>query len=83
MVERLRGVKMKVPKFLAAALTASLVAAPIAAQASGTLPARAASNADGEDIAGVSTVAIVLGLLVLVGVIVLIADDGNNNPTSP
>jgi hypothetical protein len=74
---------MRMSKILAAAATMSLIAAPVAAQASDSLPTRVASQDDGQAIAGVSTVVIVLGILALIGIIVLIADNGNNNPTSP
>ena len=74
---------MRLSKILTAAAMVSLVAAPVAAQASDNLPARAASQDDGQAIAGVSTVVIVLGVLALIGIIVLIADDGNDHPTSP
>ena len=74
---------MRMLKILAAAAAISLIAAPVAAQASDNLPARAASQDDGQGIAGVSTVVIVLGVLALIGIIILIADNGNNNPSSP
>jgi flagellar biosynthesis protein FliP len=74
---------MKMSKFLTVAAMASLAAAPVVAQASEALPTRTASSQDGEAIAGVSTVIIVLGLLALAGIIILIADDGNNKPASP
>jgi hypothetical protein len=74
---------MKLSKFLTAAAMASLVIAPVAAQASDSVPARAASSDDGEAIAGVSTVIVVLGILALGGIIWLIADSGHNHPKSP
>ena len=74
---------MRLSKILTAAAMVSLVAAPVAAQASDNLPARAASQDDGQGIAGVSTVIIILGILAVIGIIVLIADNGHNHPTSP
>ena len=74
---------MKRSRLLTAIAMASFVTAPIAAQASDNSPVRTASKADGEDIAGVGTWGIVLAAVILIGVIVLIADDGHNHPASP
>ena len=74
---------MKTSKLLTAIAMASLVTAPIAAQASENSPVRTASKADGEDIAGVGTVGIILGAVILIGLIVLIVDDNNNKNNSP
>jgi hypothetical protein len=71
---------MRLSKILTATAMVSLVIAPIAAQAA--TPVRAASTQDGEDIAGISPILLVLAAAVLIGVIVIVADD-NNKPASP
>ena len=71
---------MKLSKILTAAATLSLVTAPIAAQAA--TPVRAASTQDGEDIAGVSPIILILVAAVVIGVILIVASD-NNKPASP
>lgn len=71
---------MRLSKILTAAATLSLVTAPIAAQAA--TPVRAASTQDGEDIAGVSPIILILVAAAVIGVIVIVASD-NNKPASP
>jgi hypothetical protein len=71
---------MRLSKILTAAALVSLVTAPIAAQAA--TPVRAASTHEGEDIAGISPLILVLIAAGLVAVI-LVASDNNNEPESP
>ena len=71
---------MKLSKILTAAATLSLVTAPIAAQAA--TPARAASTQDGEEIAGVSPIILILIAAAVIGVIGIVASD-DNKPASP
>jgi hypothetical protein len=71
---------MRLSKILTATEMVSLLTAPIEAQAA--TPVRAASTQDGEDIAGISPILLVLAAAVLIGVIVIVADD-NNKPASP
>jgi hypothetical protein len=60
----------------------SLTTAPIAAQASESLPARTSSTGEGEDLVGISPVILVLVAAAIIAAIVIIADD-NNKPASP
>jgi hypothetical protein len=69
-------------KILTAAAMASLVAAPVAAQAADT-SLRAGSAQKGEEIAGVSPVILVIAAAAVIAAIVIIADDDNDNPVSP
>ena len=71
---------MRLSKILTAAATLSLVTAPIAAQAA--TPVRAASTQDGEEIAGVSPIILILVAAAVIGVIVIVASD-DNKPASP
>ena len=57
------------------------MAAPVAAQAADTT-ARAASTHEGENIAGISPVILVLAAAAVIAAVVIIADD-NNKPVSP
>jgi len=79
----IKEANMKPSKLLTAIAMASLVTTPIAAQASDNSPARVASKAGGEAVAGDNTVWIIVGAVVLIGLIVLIADNGHNHPASP
>jgi len=54
----------------------SAVAAPVAAR-------DASPVAKSDDLAGIGTFGILLGVLILACVIAIIATDNNNNPTSP
>lgn len=53
-------------------------AAPVAADARGASPV-----AKSDDLAGIGTFGILLGLLIVAGVIAVIATDNNNEPVSP
>ena len=67
-------------KIITAAASLALVAAPVAAQAAERQASPVTSK---DDVAGISTVWIIVGLVAVAVAIILIADDGNNNPTSP
>jgi hypothetical protein len=68
-------------KLLVAASLVSMIAAPVAAQAA---PRQASPVAAKEDIAGVGTVGIVIGLAVAVAFALIISDDNKNDkPASP
>jgi hypothetical protein len=71
---------MKLTKILTAAAMVSLMTAPVAAQAADT--SRVASTHEGEDIAGVSPLILVLVAAAAIAAIVIIADD-NDKPASP
>lgn len=73
---------MRLSKILTAAASLSLVAAPIAAQASNTSPTRSASKADSDEIAGISPLILILVAAAIVAVVVIVADD-KNEPASP
>jgi hypothetical protein len=73
---------MKLSRILAAAASFGLMAAPIAAQANSNLPVRSASKAEGEDLAGISPIVLVLVAAAVIGVVVLIATD-DDKPASP
>ena len=69
-----------VRKLFVAASAFSLAAAPVVAQAAERQPSPVAAK---DDLAGIST----LGLLIALGVVVafglIVANDDNNNPVSP
>ena len=74
---------MKMNEALAAVVAASLVGAPVAAQAAAVDSARTGSPvAEGENIKGGWFLPVLALLAVLLGIIV-IADGGNDLPTSP
>lgn len=54
------------------------VAAPVASDARSASP-----TAKSDDLAGIGTFGLLLGLLIVAGVIAIIATDNNNNPVSP
>lgn len=69
-----------VRNILAAISAFALAAAPVAAQAADRQSSPVSSK---EDVAGVSTVWILVGLVAVAVAIILIADDNNDNPSSP
>ena len=69
-----------VRKMFVAASVFSLVAAPVAAQAAERQPSPVTSK---EDIAGMSTVTLLIALAVVVGFALILANDNNDKPASP
>jgi hypothetical protein len=79
------GELMTYPKSIISLAAASLVLASTAAAAAPVAGARGASHvAKSDDLAGIGTFGILLGVLLLAGVIAVIATNNNNNhPASP
>jgi hypothetical protein len=69
-----------VRKLFVAASAFSLVAAPVVAQAAERQPSPVTAK---EDIAGISTIGVLIALAVVVGFALIVANDDNNNPVSP
>jgi hypothetical protein len=65
------------------ATAAGLVLGSTAATAAPVATRDASPTAKSDDLAGIGTFGILLGLLIVAGVIAIIATDNNNNPTSP
>jgi hypothetical protein len=65
------------------ATAAGLVLGSTAAAAAPAATRDASPAAKSDDLAGLGTVGILLGLLIVAGVVAIIATDNNNNPTSP
>jgi hypothetical protein len=76
---------MVIRKTLTSLAAASLVLGSTAAAAAPVSGTRGASHvAKSDDLAGIGTFGILLGVLILAGVIAVIATDNNNNhPASP
>jgi hypothetical protein len=72
---------MVIRKTLSSLVAAGLVLGSTAAVAA---EARDSSNVSGsENLAGIGTFGILLGLLIVAGVVAVVATDDNNNPASP
>jgi hypothetical protein len=65
------------------AAAAGLVLGSTAAAAAPVASREASPTAKSDDLAGIGTFGILLGVLILAGVIAIIATDNNNHPTSP
>jgi hypothetical protein len=72
---------MVIRKTLSSLVAAGLVLGSTAAVAAEARDASPASQS--EDLAGIGTFGILLGLLIVAGVVAIIATDDNNNPVSP
>ena len=73
---------MKLRNFLAATAAVALTAAPVAAQAAVADVARTGTPVEGEELGGSLLLPILAVIAVVVG-IVLITDDGDEEPASP
>jgi hypothetical protein len=65
------------------AAAAGLVLGSTAAAAAPVAARDGSPAAKSDDLAGIGTFGIILGLLIVAGVIAIIATDNNNNPASP
>ena len=72
---------MVIRKTLSSLVAAGLVLGSTAAVAAESREASPVSKS--EDLAGIGTFGILLGLLIVAGVAAIIATDDNNNPVSP
>lgn len=74
---------MVIRKTLTGLAAASLVLGSTAAVAAPVASRDASPVAQSDDLAGIGTFGILLGLLIVAGVIAIVATDDNNNPASP
>jgi len=74
---------MVIRKTLISLAAAGMVLGSTAAAAAPVAARDASPAAKSDDLAGIGTFGILLGVLILAGVIAIIATDNNNNPTSP
>ena len=74
---------MVIRKTLISLAAAGMVLGSTAAVAAPVATRDASPTAKSDDLAGIGTFGILLGVLILAGVIAIIATDNNNNPTSP
>jgi hypothetical protein len=74
---------MVIRKTLISLAAAGMVLGSTAAAAAPVAAREASPAAKSDDLAGIGTFGILLGVLILAGVIAIIATDNNNNPTSP
>jgi len=72
---------MVIRKTLSSLVAAGLIFGSAAAVAAETRDGSPVSKS--EDLAGIGTFGILLGLLIVAGVVAIIATDDNNNPVSP
>jgi hypothetical protein len=72
---------MVIRKTLSSLVAAGLVLGSTAAVAAEARDSSPVSKS--EDLAGIGTFGILLGLLIVAGVVAIIATDDNNNPVSP
>lgn len=72
---------MKIFKKAAIAVAAvSMIASPVVASAATTVDVRALSAVEGENNEGASWALILLGLAAVIGLIVIVSDDGPSSP---
>jgi hypothetical protein len=68
---------------LGLATAAGLVLGSTAAVAAPAATRDASPTAKSDDLAGIGTFGIILGVLIVAGVVAIIASDNNDNPVSP